>query len=58
MIFIKLSNTVDPAHLSIKISEKQELLEIEKTELRLTKILELLESELDVLKVRKKSGQE
>ncbi len=50
---IKLSNTV-AAHLSIKISEKQELLEIEKTELRLNKILELLESELDVLKVEKK----
>ena len=50
---IKLSNTV-AAHLGIKISEKQELLEIEKTELRLTKILELLESELDVLKVEKK----
>merc|ERR1711998_775342 len=32
----------------------QELLEIEKTEMRLTKILELLESELDVLKVEKK----
>ena len=50
---IKLSNTV-AAHLSIKINEKQELLEIEKTEVRLTKILELLESELDVLKVEKK----
>jgi ATP-dependent Lon protease len=50
---IKLSNTV-AAHLGIKISEKQELLEIDKTELRLTKILELLESELDVLKVEKK----
>merc|ERR1712054_368103 len=50
---IKLSNTV-AAHLSIKINEKQELLEIENTELRLTKILELLESELDVLKVEKK----
>ena len=32
---IKLSNTV-AAHLSIKISEKQELLEIEKVETRLT----------------------
>ena len=50
---IKLSNTV-AAHLGIKISEKQELLEIEKTEMRLNKILELLESELDVLKVEKK----
>ena len=30
------------------------MLEIEKTETRLTKILELLESELDVLKVEKK----
>ena len=48
----KLSNTV-AAHLGIKISEKQELLEIEKTELRLKKF-ELLESELDVLKVEKK----
>ena len=54
---IKLSNTVS-AHLSIKINEKQKLLEIEKIELRLTKILELLESELDVLKVEKKLGQE
>ena len=50
---VKLSNTV-AAHLGIKINEKQELLEIEKTELRLNKILELLESELDVLKVEKK----
>ena len=48
-----MSNTV-AAHLGIKISEKQELLEYEKTETRLTKILELLESELDVLKVEKK----
>merc|ERR1712196_261919 len=50
---IKVSNTV-AAHLNVKISDKQELLEIEKTETRLTKILELLESELDVLKVEKK----
>mgnify|MGYP001296476235 FL=1 len=49
----KLSNTV-AAHLNIKIAEKQELLETENLEIRLTKILELLESELDVLKVEKK----
>ena len=49
----KLSNTV-AAHLNIKIPEKQKLLEIEKVEDRLSKILELLESELDVLKVEKK----
>ena len=46
----KLSNTV-AAHLNIKISEKQNLLEIEYLDNRLIKILELLESELDVLKV-------
>ena len=34
--------------------KSKNLLEIEKTETRLTKILELLESELDVLKVEKK----
>ena len=33
---IKLSNTV-AAHLSIKINEKQEVVEIEKTEMRLNK---------------------
>merc|ERR1711904_292591 len=49
----KLSNTV-AAHLNIKISEKQDLLEIEYLDNRLIKILELLESELDVLKVEKK----
>ncbi len=50
---IKLSNTV-AAHLNIKINEKQELLETENMDIRLGKILELLESELDVLKVEKK----
>ncbi len=50
---VKLSNTV-AAHLNIKISEKQELLDSENIDTRLTKILELLESELDVLKVEKK----
>ena len=49
----KLSNSV-AAHLNIKISEKQSLLEIEYLDNRLIKILELLESELDVLKVEKK----
>merc|ERR1712093_468096 len=49
----KVSNTV-AAHLNIKISDKQELLEIENLDIRLEKILELLESELDVLKVEKK----
>ena len=50
---IKLSNTV-AAHLNVKISEKQNILEIETLDKRLIKILELLESELDVLKVEKK----
>ena len=49
----KVSNTV-AAHLNIKISDKQMLLETEATDSRLEKILELLESELDVLKVEKK----
>ena len=49
----KISNTVS-AHLNIKLSDKQELLEIEYLDKRLEKILELLESELDVLKVEKK----
>ena len=50
---VKLSNTV-AAHLNIKLSDKQNLLEIEHLDGRLIKILELLESELDVLKVEKK----
>ena len=50
---VKLSNTV-AAHLNIKISEKQNILEIDTLDKRLIKILELLESELDVLKVEKK----
>ena len=50
---IKVSNTV-AAHLNIKISDKQLLLETETTDIKLEKILELLESELDVLKVEKK----
>ena len=49
----KVSNTV-AAHLNIKISDKQILLETDTTDNRLEKILELLESELDVLKVEKK----
>ena len=43
------------AHLNIKISDKQLLLETDAIDVRLEKILELLESELDVLKVEKKS---
>merc|ERR1711987_33551 len=49
----KVSNTV-AAHLNIKIADKQMLLETENIDTRLEKILELLESELDVLKVEKK----
>ncbi len=49
----KVSNTV-AAHLNIKIADKQMLLETDTTDNRLEKILELLESELDVLKVEKK----
>merc|ERR1711977_131900 len=49
----KISNTV-AAHLNIKISDKQMLLETEYLDARLERILELLESELDVLKVEKK----
>ena len=49
----KVSNTV-AAHLNIKISDKQLLLETDTIDVRLEKILELLESELDVLKVEKK----
>ncbi len=49
----KVSNTV-AAHLNIKITDKQMLLESETTDIRLERILELLESELDVLKVEKK----
>ena len=49
----KVSNTV-AAHLNIKISDKQMLLETDSIDARLEKILELLESELDVLKVEKK----
>ncbi len=49
----KLADTV-AAHLALKISEKQELLEIESVAERLEKVYSYMESEIGVLQVEKK----
>ncbi len=49
----KLADTI-ASHLSIKVSEKQELLEIISTSERLEKVYGLMESEIGVLQVEKK----
>ena len=49
----KLADTV-AAHLSLKISEKQELLEAESISERLERVFAFMESEIDVLQVEKK----
>ena len=49
----KLADTVS-SHLNIKISEKQELLEIEDVKERLEKVYGLMEGEMSVLQVEKK----
>ena len=49
----KLADTV-ASHLALKISEKQELLEIEGVTERLERVYSLMESEIGVLKVEKK----
>ncbi len=49
----KLADTV-ASHLALKISEKQELLEIESTAKRLERVYSFMESEIGVLQVEKK----
>lgn len=49
----RLGDTV-AAHLSIKLEEKQKLLEIENLPKRLEKLMALLENEIDLLQVEKK----
>lgn len=51
--YAKLADTV-PAHLAVKISDKQDVLEITKVSKRLEKILGLMESEISVLQVEKR----
>jgi ATP-dependent Lon protease len=51
--YSKLADTI-ASHLAIKISEKQELLEIVKISERLEKVYALMESEISVLQVEKK----
>ena len=49
----RLADTV-AAHLSLKIEEKQEILEVQDTRERLERILAVLESEIDLLQVEKR----
>jgi ATP-dependent Lon protease len=49
----RLADTV-AAHLSLKIEDKQEILEIQDTRERLERILSVLESEIDLLQVEKR----
>src|SRR6185295_889169 len=49
----RLGDTV-AAHLSIKLDEKQKLLEMENLPKRLERLMALLENEIDLLKVEKK----
>ncbi len=51
--YAKLADTV-ASHLAIKISEKQELLELDAISERLEKVYGLMESEISVLQVEKK----
>ncbi|MDR3326269.1 MAG: endopeptidase La [Rhodospirillaceae bacterium] len=49
----KLADTV-ASHLQLKLSEKQELLELEKTSERLEKVYSYMESEIGILQIEKK----
>ncbi len=49
----RLGDTI-AAHLSIKLEEKQKLLELERLPKRLEKLMALLENEIDLLQVEKK----
>ena len=49
----KLADTI-AAHLTLKISEKQELLELETVKLRLERIASFMDGEIDVLEVEKR----
>jgi len=49
----RLADTV-AAHLSVKLEEKQRILELEDTRARLEKLMAMMESELDLLQVEKR----
>ncbi len=49
----RLADTI-AAHMSLKIEDKQEILEIEEVRLRLEKLLNLIEGEIDLLQVEKR----
>ncbi|MBT7527687.1 MAG: endopeptidase La, partial [Rhodospirillales bacterium] len=49
----RLADTV-ASHLALKVSEKQEILEIDSVALRLEKVLSFMESEIGVLQVEKR----
>ncbi|MGH6854501.1 MAG: endopeptidase La [Aestuariivirga sp.] len=51
--FAKLADTI-AAHLAIKISEKQEILEMASVQARLEKVFALMEGEISVLQVEKR----
>ena len=51
---VKLADTLS-AHINLKISDKQSLLEIKSLKRRLEKIISFMESEIDVLQVEKKN---
>ena len=50
---VKITDTLS-AHMSLKISEKQDLLETKSLKKRLEKIISHMENEIDVLQVEKK----
>ena len=54
---VKITDTLS-AHMSLKISEKQDLLETKSLKKRLEKIISHMENEIDVLQVEKKSEEE
>ncbi|MCC0056947.1 MAG: endopeptidase La [Rhodobiaceae bacterium] len=51
--YAKLADTV-ASHLAIKLSDKQELLELDSVSARLTRVLQLMEGEISVLQVEKR----
>ncbi len=50
---VRLSDTV-AAHLNLKLSDKQELLETESTNQRLRKLYELMQAEIEILQIERK----
>ena len=51
----RLADTI-VAHLSLKLNDKQEILEIDSPAKRLEKLYELMQGEIEILQVEKKSG--